>query len=232
MRDPLHIELKSVSREYKIGGTRQQVLQRVDIAIQRGEFVSIVGPSGSGKSTFAHILGGLTTPTDGKLLVNGEELSRARDRKLAHYRNKQVGFIFQNFGLLPHVTAVENAVLPLVLAKVKRRDRLEQAAHALHLVGLGNRLDSQAHQLSGGERQRVAIARAIVMQPEVIIADEPTGSLDSHQGDAIADLLQGLHEQFKTTLILVTHNPEIAARADRTLHMFDGRLTEVTHVVS
>jgi putative ABC transport system ATP-binding protein len=129
------------------------------------------------------------------------------------------------------MTALENAALPLVLAKVKPRDRIEQAAHALHVVGLGNRLDSQAHQLSGGERQRVAIARALVVRPEVIIADEPTGSLDSHQGDAIADLLQGLHEQFKTTLILVTHNPEIAARADRTLHIFDGKLTEATHAI-
>lgn len=231
MRDPIHIELKNVSKQYKIGSTRQKVLQRVDVAIKRGEFVSIVGPSGSGKSTFAHILGGLTTPTEGTVLVNGKEMTRAHDRKLSHYRNKQVGFIFQNFGLLPHMTALENAALPLVLAKVKRRDRLEQAAHALHVVGLGKRMDSRAHQLSGGERQRVAIARAIVVRPEVIIADEPTGSLDSHQGDAIADLLQGLHEQFKTTLILVTHNPEIAARADRTLHIFDGTLTEATHAV-
>ena len=231
MRDPIHIELKSVSKDYKIGGTRQQVLHRVDVAIARSEFVSIVGPSGSGKTTLAHIMGGLTTPSSGKLLVSGEELGAARDRKLSQYRNKQVGFIFQNFGLLPHLTAVENAALPLVLTKTKRRERLEQAAHALHVVGLGKRLGSQAHQLSGGERQRVAIARAIVVRPEIIIADEPTGSLDSHQGDAIADLLQGLHEQFNTTLILVTHNPDIAARAGRTLHMFDGRLTEVAHAI-
>lgn len=231
MPSPIHIELKNVSREYKIGGTRQKVLQRVDVAIKRGEFVSIVGPSGSGKSTFAHILGGLTTPTDGTVLVNGHDITRARDRKLSHYRNKQVGFIFQNFGLLPHMTALENAALPLVLQKIKRRERLERAAHALHVVGLSKRMDSRAHQLSGGERQRVAIARALVVRPEVIIADEPTGSLDSHQGDAIADLLQGLHEEFNITLILVTHNPQVAARAQRTLHIFDGTLTEATHAV-
>lgn len=222
----MHIELRGVSKEYSMGGTRQRVLHQVNVAINSGEFVSIVGPSGSGKTTMAHIIGGLSRPSAGNVFIDGEDLGRAHDRKLSHYRNTQVGFVFQNFGLLPRHTALENVALPLVLAKMKPSERRERAARALHVVGLGKRMDSQAHQLSGGERQRVAIARALVNNPRIIIADEPTGSLDSKQGDAIADLLQGIHEQFKTTLILITHNPEIAARAPRTLHIFDGKVAE------
>lgn len=228
MHEPIHIELRRASKEYKFGGSRQRVLSNIDLVINRGDFVSIVGPSGSGKTTLAHILGGLTTPTDGELLVDGQKMGRARDRKLSQYRNKRVGFVFQNFGLLPQYTALENAALPLVLAKIKPRDRLENAAHALHTVGLSKRMDSYGSQLSGGERQRVAIARALVNKPDIIIADEPTGSLDSHQGDEIADMLFGVHAQYRTTLILVTHNPDIAARASRTLHLLDGRITEDT----
>lgn len=222
----MHIELRGVSKEYSIGGARQRVLHQVNVGINRGEFVSIVGPSGSGKTTFAHIVGGLSRPSAGSVVIDGEDLGRAHDRKLSQYRNTQVGFVFQNFGLLPRHTALENVTLPLVLAKMKPSERRERAARVLHVVGLGKRMDSQAHQLSGGERQRVAIARAIVNNPRIIIADEPTGSLDSKQGDAIADLLQDIHEQFKTTLILITHNPEIAARAPRTLHIFDGKVAE------
>lgn len=222
----MHIELRGVSKEYSMGGTRQRVLHQVNLATNSGEFVSIVGPSGSGKTTMAHIIGGLSRPSAGNVFIDGEDLGRASDRKLSHYRNTQVGFVFQNFGLLPRHTALENVALPLVLAKMKPSERRERAARALHVVGLGKRMDSQAHQLSGGERQRVAIARALVNNPRIIIADEPTGSLDSKQGDAIADLLQGIHEQFKTTLILITHNPEIAVRAPRTMHIFDGKVVE------
>ncbi len=228
MHEPIHIELRRVSKEYKFGGSHQRVLSNVDLVINRGEFVSVVGPSGSGKTTLAHILGGLTTPTDGELIVDGQKMGHARDRKLSQYRNKRVGFVFQNFGLLPQYTALENAALPLILAKVKPRDRMEVAAHALHAVGLSKRLDSYGSQLSGGERQRVAIARALVNKPDIIIADEPTGSLDSHQGDDITDMLLGIHAQYRTTLILVTHNPEIAARAPRTLHLLDGKIMEDT----
>jgi putative ABC transport system ATP-binding protein len=222
----VHIELRGVSKEYSVGGTRQKVLHQVNLHISRGEFVSIVGPSGSGKTTIAHIIGGLSRPSAGNVFIDNEDLGRAHDRKLSQYRNNRVGFVFQNFGLLPRHTALENVALPLVLAKMKPSERRERAARALHVVGLSKRLDSQAHQLSGGERQRVAIARALVNNPHILIADEPTGSLDSTQGDAIADLLQGIHEQFKTTLILITHNPDIAARAPRTLHIFDGTIAE------
>jgi putative ABC transport system ATP-binding protein len=228
LHQPLHIELRHVSKEYRIGGARQRVLAQVDLVITHGEFVSIVGPSGSGKTTLAHILGGLTTPTEGELFVDGKKMSRLRDRKVSQYRNKRVGFVFQHFGLLPHYTALENATLPLVLAKMSPRERTEVAAHALRAVGLSKRLDSYASQLSGGERQRVAIARALVNKPDILIADEPTGSLDSHQGEEIAAMLQGLHAQYNITLIVVTHNPEIAARASRVLHLFDGKIVKDT----
>jgi putative ABC transport system ATP-binding protein len=223
------IELRQVSKEYKIGGTRQRVLSKVDVTVAPGDFISIVGPSGSGKTTLAHILGGLTTPTEGELVVDGEPMQRARDRKLAEYRNKRVGFVFQNFGLLPKHTALENATLPLVLAKIPPRERLKKAEQVLRAVGLGKRLDSRVEQLSGGERQRVAIARALINNPQIIIADEPTGSLDSHQGSAIADLLQNIHAKFGVTLIVVTHSDELAARAPRRLHLLDGVVTEDHH---
>lgn len=220
------IELRQVSKEYVIGGTRQRVLDHVDVKVAPGDFISIVGPSGSGKTTLAHILGGLTTPTEGELLVGGTPLQHARDRRLAEYRNQQVGFVFQNFGLLPRHTALENTTLPLVLAKIPPHERLQKAQRALRAVGLGKRVASRVEQLSGGERQRVAIARALINNPSIIIADEPTGSLDSHQGNAIADVLQNIHTQFGVTLIVVTHSDELAARASRRLHLYDGVVTE------
>lgn len=222
------IELRHVSKDYKIGGARQRVLNQVDVSVAAGDFISIVGPSGSGKTTLAHILGGLTTPTEGEMLVDGQPLQRARDRKLAEYRNRRVGFVFQNFGLLPKHTALENATLPLVLAKIPPRERLQKAERALRAVGLGKRLNNRVEQLSGGERQRVAIARALINDPHIIIADEPTGSLDSRQGKAIADLLQNIHTQYQVTLIVVTHSDELAARAPRRLHLLDGTVTEVS----
>jgi putative ABC transport system ATP-binding protein len=221
------IELRQVSKDYKIGGTRQRVLNHVDVRVAPGDFISIAGPSGSGKTTLAHILGGLTTPTEGELLVDGQPMQRVRDRRLAEYRNRRVGFVFQNFGLLPKHTALENATLPLVLAKIPPRERLQKAERALRSVGLGKRLNSRVEQLSGGERQRVAIARALINDPHIIIADEPTGSLDSHQGKAIADLLKNIHAQYGVTLIVVTHSDELAASAPRRLHLLDGVVTEV-----
>lgn len=223
------IQLRGVSKAYRISGARQQVLHSVDLAIAAGDFVSIVGPSGSGKTTLAHILGGLTTPTEGELLVDGIPMHHAPDRKLAAYRNRRVGFVFQNFGLLPHHTATENVTLPLMLAKMPPHERARKAERVLRAVGLGRRLTSRVERLSGGERQRVAIARALVHNPQIIIADEPTGSLDSRQGEAIATLLQDIHRQYGVTLVVVTHNDDLAARAPRRLHLFDGVVTEETN---
>lgn len=216
------VTLHGVSKDYKIGGTRQRVLHAVELTINQGEFVSIVGPSGSGKTTLAHIIGGLIKPSAGDVVVGTQNLRTCSDRQLSRYRNQYVGFVFQNFSLLPRYTALENVALPLLLAKMSLHERNERAAACLKAVGLGKRLRSFAHQLSGGERQRVAIARALVQNPHIIIADEPTGSLDSKQGDAIADMLQDMQRQYQATLVMVTHNPELAQRADRTLQLFDG----------
>lgn len=216
------IQLQNVSKHYRIGGSVQRVLKGVSIEIAKGEFMSIIGPSGSGKTTLAHIIGGLTKPTHGDVLVDGDNLRRSTDKQLSRYRNQQVGFVFQSFSLLPHYTALENVAVPLALARVGWRKRRQMAEEALQAVDLGRRLKSYTHQLSGGERQRVAIARALVRQPDIIIADEPTGSLDTKQGDEIAGLLQRLQRDFGATLVMVTHNPELAARADRTLHLLDG----------
>ena len=201
-------------------------LDGVTTTIAAGEFVAVTGPSGSGKSTLANIIGGLDVPDSGTVRVGDVTLARARDRDLSAYRNRTVGFVFQSFNLQPTATALENVMMPLTLARVPRRRRRERAAACLAAVGLADRSRHRPTQLSGGQRQRVAIARALATEPRILIADEPTGNLDSERGREILDLLRRLNAD-GVTLIVITHEAQVAAAAERVLRIVDGRLSEV-----
>jgi len=218
------IELESVTRIYRMGSQEIRALDQVDLTVADAEFVAVVGPSGSGKSTLLHVVGGLDTPTSGQVRVDGQDLAKARDRELASFRNQRVGFVFQTFNLQPTYTALENVALPLVFAKVPPRERNERAQTALAAVGLGDRTRHKPAQMSGGERQRVAIARALVTDPAYILADEPTGNLDTATSREIVALLDRLHGERGITVLLVTHDVEMAAFADRQIALRDGRI--------
>jgi putative ABC transport system ATP-binding protein len=216
------IELESVSKTYILGGATVKALDNVSMAIKEGEMVAICGPSGSGKSTMMHILGCLDTPDAGVYRLAGENVAGLSSDRLAEIRNMHIGFVFQTFNLLPRLSALENVELPLLYAK--RHDAKTQAAEALNIVGLSDRMHHEPNQLSGGQRQRVAVARAIVTNPSMILADEPTGNLDSKTGREIMHLFGTLHEQGRT-IIIVTHEPDIAQQCSRTVHIFDGQIT-------
>ena len=218
------IELKNLTKTYKLGDETLNALDGVDCTIQSGEFVAITGPSGSGKSTLANIIGGLDRPSSGTVVVDGQDLSHVSDRQLSDYRNKHLGFVFQSFNLQGTQTALENVMLPLVFARMKGKDRKARAKECLEAVGLGDRLKHKPSQLSGGQRQRVAIARALAVKPSIILADEPTGNLDSARGDEIMKLLRGLNKQ-GITLIVITHDSSIAKQADRIVNIKDGKVT-------
>ncbi len=220
------IELHDVWRLYRMGGETINALAGIDLKVSEGEFVTIVGPSGSGKSTLLNIIGGLDSPTMGRIEVDGQDLSKASDRELSLYRNKQVGFIFQTFNLQPTYTALENVSLPLVFAKVPLWKRKRIAREVMETVELSDRLRHKPNQLSGGERQRVAIARALVNDPKILLADEPTGNLDSKTGEQIMGLLTRLNKEREITLLLVTHDLKTAGYADRMLQMHDGQIAE------
>ncbi len=220
------IELHRVTKTYRLGDEIVHALDDVSVAIRRSEFVAICGPSGSGKSTLANIIGGLDTPDEGAVVIGGTDLSRVRDKPLSAYRNHHVGFVFQSFNLQPHDTALENVMTPLVFARVTRKERRARARACLEAVGLGDRLRHKPAQLSGGQRQRVAIARALAHRPSIIIADEPTGNLDSARGAEIIKLLVRLNEKQGITLLVITHDEGIASQADRIVEIHDGRLTE------
>ncbi|HKZ51498.1 MAG TPA: ABC transporter ATP-binding protein [Dehalococcoidia bacterium] len=220
------IQLSRVSKTYHMGDETIHALSEVDLEVPDGEFIAIVGPSGSGKSTLMHIIGGLDSPTSGRVAVDGQDLSRAKDKALSQYRNKKVGFIFQTFNLQPTYSALENVALPLVLAGVSPKQRREQAQGALEAVGLADRIKHRPNELSGGQRQRVAIARALVNDPSILLADEPTGNLDTRSGQDIVDLLARTNQERGVTLILVTHDTEVAESARRTLYLRDGRIVE------
>jgi len=222
------IELRNVWRLYRMGDETINALAGIDLEISQGEFISIVGPSGSGKSTLLNIIGGLDSPTTGTVVVDGQNLSKASDRELSLYRNKKVGFVFQTFNLQPTYTALENVALPLVFAKVPLRKRNEIARDTLETVELAERLGHTPGQLSGGERQRVAIARALVNDPRILLADEPTGNLDSRTSELIVELLQRLSKERGITMLLVTHEMMIAEHANRVIHMLDGRIARST----
>ena len=224
--DPRHvtIALRGIKKIYHIGGEDLAALAGIDLDIHQGEFTALMGPSGSGKSTLMNILGCLDRPTEGSYKLDGFEVSGLSDDELAVTRNKRIGFVFQNFNLLARLTARENVALPLVYAGVKKRERLERAQYYLESVGLGDRADHLSNELSGGQRQRVAIARALVNDPHIIMADEPTGNLDTKSTKEIMEIFEAMHEKGRT-IILVTHEPEIAACASRQLLVRDGRIT-------
>ena len=217
------IETVELWKTYVMGGERIHALRGVSIAIERGEYVAIMGPSGSGKSTLMNLIGCLDTPTRGTYRLNGRNVDQMNDDELARIRNEEIGFVFQTFNLLPRATALQNVELPLVYAGVRRRERERRATAALQMVELEDRLLHRPNELSGGQRQRGAIARALVNTPSLVLADEPTGNLDSRTGDEIIGLFQVLHAAGNTVL-LVTHEAGIAAHADRVVQIRDGRV--------
>jgi putative ABC transport system ATP-binding protein len=217
------IRIRELSREYRMGEERILALQAVTLDVRRNEYVAIMGPSGSGKSTMMNLLGCLDTPTGGEYWLNGQEVPRLTDDELARVRNREIGFVFQTFNLLPRATALHNVELPLVYAGARARERRERAVAALERVGLANRLEHRPNELSGGQRQRVAIARALVNAPSILLADEPTGNLDSATSEEIMRVFGDLHAGGQT-VIMVTHEPDIAAHAERVVVLRDGRV--------
>lgn len=220
------VDAENITKVYQMGEVEVHALRGLSVKIAPGEIVSIMGPSGSGKSTLMNILGCLDRPTSGKYSLNGESVATLTDDQLAEIRNRGVGFVFQSFNLLPRATALANVELPLRYAELNGRNRKQVAKQALEAVGLGDRIRHRPNELSGGEQQRVAIARALVNDPAIIMADEPTGNLDSKSGDEIMALLKNLNQERGTTLIVVTHDPEISALTDRVISLRDGRIEE------
>lgn len=220
------IEVKNVSKVYKMGKEIVTALNNVDLKIEDGEFVAIVGPSGSGKSTLMHLVGGLDTPTTGSVFVDGKDISKLKDKEMSRYRNRTIGFVFQAFNLENTQTALENVMMPLIFAGISGKARIEKAKKALEMVGLGDKMKHKPNEMSGGQRQRVSIARALVNEPQIIFADEPTGNLDSKNGALIMKLLEDLNEK-GYTIIMVTHNMEEAKKAKRLIRIKDGQVEEV-----
>jgi putative ABC transport system ATP-binding protein len=219
------VELRNVSKIYRLGEEEIRALDDVSFDIDEGEFISIIGPSGSGKSTLMHILGCLDSPTKGTICLDGVMIQNASSRELAAIRNRKIGFVFQFFNLLPKLNVVQNVELPMIYSGISGKDRRERAMTALEAVGLANRARHRPSQLSGGQQQRAAIARALVNSPRIIFADEPTGNLDSHTGEAILSLFRNLSQQ-KRTIVLVTHDPEIAAVTPRRIEIRDGKIAD------
>jgi putative ABC transport system ATP-binding protein len=219
------IVTRNLIREYDMGGEIVRALRGVDVTIRRNEFVAIMGPSGSGKSTLMNLIGCLDTPTKGEYWLNGHRVSELADDELARIRNKEIGFVFQTFNLLPRADSLHNVELPLVYAGVSGRERRERAEEALARVGLRDRMGHRPNELSGGQRQRVAIARALVNRPSILLADEPTGNLDSSTSTEIMALFEELHRQ-EQTIVLVTHEHDIAAHAERQIHLRDGKVEQ------
>jgi len=228
------IVTRNLKREYQMGTETVRALQGVDMTIRRNEFVAIMGPSGSGKSTMMNLIGCLDTPSEGEYWLNGHRVSELGDDALAHIRNKEIGFVFQTFNLLPRASALANVELPMVYAGASSKMRRERATASLSAVGLGDRMDHRPNELSGGQRQRVAIARALVNNPSILLADEPTGNLDSATSEEIMALFERLHGDGQT-IILVTHEPDIAQHAHRQIMLKDGKVardTSTAEVVS
>lgn len=220
------VDARDITKVYQMGEVQVHALRGLSVKIAPGEVVSIMGPSGSGKSTLMNIIGCLDRPTSGEYSLNGESVAHMNDDQLAEIRNRGVGFIFQNFNLLPRATALANVELPMRYAELNGRNRKEVAREALEAVGLGDRIHHRPNELSGGQMQRVAIARALVNNPSIVLADEPTGNLDSQSGDEVMTVLKNLNQERGTTLIIVTHDPEIAALTNRVISIFDGRIAE------
>ncbi len=226
------ISITNIKRDFPLGNEIVYVLKGIDLEIKKGEYVALMGPSGSGKSTLMNILGCLDTPTSGTYILNGKHVSEMKDDELAGIRNKEIGFVFQTFNLMPRTTALDNVALPMVYAGYSKSERIERATEVLKQVGLDDRMDHKPNQLSGGQRQRVAVARALVNKPSIILADEPTGNLDSKTSVEIMNLFNEIHAN-GNTVILVTHEEEIAAYAHRIIRLRDGIIesdTQNTHI--
>ncbi len=219
-----HIIARNLTKVYKTKKTRLKALANVDVDIKKGEFVSIVGTSGSGKSTLLSLLAGLDKPSQGRIIIDGVGIHRASEERLVKFRRENTGFIFQSFNLFEVLTAQENVAFPLMIMGVKRNLRMKRAQQVLEELGLGSHSHHKPNELSGGQQQRVSIARAIISNPSIIFADEPTGNLDSHTADSIMDLLNRIKEERETTILMVTHDSNIAAKADRTIRIEDGQI--------
>jgi putative ABC transport system ATP-binding protein len=217
------ISLQAISRIYQTGRIDVRALDWIDLAVERGEFLAVVGPSGSGKSTLMNIIGCLDRPTSGRYLLDGTAVDELDDNGLADVRSRSIGFVFQSYNLLPRTSALDNVAMALAYQGVGRRERMRRAAAALERLGLGDRLDHEPTELSGGQQQRVAIARALVTEPALLLADEPTGNLDTHSGAEVMGILRDLHASGRT-VILITHDVDVAESADRQVHVRDGRL--------
>jgi lipoprotein-releasing system ATP-binding protein len=222
--NPLLLEGRGLRKGYKLGKRAIEVLRGIDFQVQRGEFLAIQGASGAGKSTLLHLLGGLDAPDAGEIWFDGQDLAKQSAGQLAHFRNIKVGFIFQAYHVLPELDALENVCLPARMARLDSRETEARGRQALERVGLSHRLDHKPYELSGGEQQRVAVARALINNPELLLADEPTGNLDSHTGQEIIDLLCRIREERQTTLIIATHDAKVAARAPRVVELVDGQI--------
>jgi putative ABC transport system ATP-binding protein len=223
MSDPI-VQVLNVSREFRRDQITIPVLSGMNLTVEPGGYLALMGPSGSGKTTLLNLIAGLDRPTSGSVIVCGQDLGRSSETELAKWRSRHIGFIFQMYNLIPVLTAWENVELPLTLTSLSRRERDEHVRTALQVVGLADRMDHYPRQLSGGQEQRVAIARAIVTDPDLIVADEPTGDLDARSAAEILDLMQRLNQEFQKTIIMVTHDPHAAERASRTLHLEKGVL--------
>lgn len=221
---PEILEANGLSKQYLMGEVAVPALQGVDFLVQMGEFVAIMGPSGSGKSTLLHLLGGLDMPNEGEVILAGHKLSLLKDDEITVMRRREVGFVFQFFNLLPTLTALENVALPLLLDGARRREYEDQAMKLLRIVGLEDRANHKPSQLSGGEQQRVAIARAMVMEPQILLTDEPTGNLDTVAGARLLNLLRKACDEYGQTIVMVTHDPNAAAFADRVVFLLDGKV--------
>ncbi|MDY7040599.1 MAG: ABC transporter ATP-binding protein [Chloroflexota bacterium] len=230
MSEPI-ISIDNITKSYQMGEVEVQALSGVSLRVHDGEFLSIMGPSGSGKSTMMNMLGCLDRPSSGQYFLNGMDVGKLDDDRLASIRNRQIGFVFQNFNLLPRTTALQNVELPLIYSGVGASERKRRSRAALEAVGLGGRTGHRPNELSGGERQRVAIARALVTNPTIILADEPTGNLDSKSGTEVMSIFQRLNRERGITVVFVTHDPEIAAHTQRIVRLHDGQVVgdEVVH---
>ena len=217
------VVLENVTKIYKMGSEEIKALDDLSLEIRDGEILVVMGPSGSGKSTFLHLVGCLDRPTSRKILIDGKDISNLRERELARIRNRTIGFVFQQFNLLPRLTALENVELPMIYAGIPKRKRVERAKKLLEMVGLSDRMKHRPSQLSGGQQQRVAIARALANDPKIILADEPTGNLDTKSGEVVINILRDLNRK-GLTIVIVTHDPDITIIAHRVIHLKDGKI--------
>lgn len=225
--DEILVSMKGIVKQYRVGGEISTVLKGIDLTVRKGEFLAILGPSGSGKSTLMNIIGCLDVPTKGEYLLSGIQISDQDEKTLAHIRNKQIGFIFQSFFLMQRQTALENVKMPLMYGGVPDKEQDERALHMLERVGLGEKVSYFPNQMSGGQQQRVGVARALVVNPEIIFADEPTGNLDSNTSKEVMELMQKVVREQKQTLVMVTHDNYLASFADRIFHIIDGKIVKI-----